>query len=358
MNEPLISFIIPVYNAQEYVSKCIDSILEQKIDDQIEILLINDGSTDSSGQICSEYAQRYPDIIFVHNRSNKGQGNARNFGIGISRGKWITFLDNDDWLDENWFRECSEYISELNDIIIWGKRDVFHKSNKEYFSDVSNPIDRIERKELILSVLDTCHFSSSEYRGLSLSTPWGKLFKSSMIRSNQCKFIESYGEDRPFLLTAYEAAEQIIIVKKAFYNYRVHESAMRKYLPDATKKYSFSVTEMNRYVQQHYDNDSEIISALYHHNIAFFCYSVRQDFCNSKNSASYSERKEKFFQALNEDIYEEAFRSADFSKLPLRRRVLAQLIKERNFFLINLLSYINDFYDRYFVWGSKLSKAL
>lgn len=351
MNEVQISFIIPVYNAERYIHKCIDSILIQMKNYPIEILLINDGSTDGSERICSQYVKDYPDIVYLYNRNNQGQGNARNFGIDISRGKWITFLDNDDWMDESWFQECSEYITDEYDMIAWGKRDVYYNRNKDYFSGISNNIEIINHRELILSVLDTCYYKDLEYRGLSFATPWGKLFKSSIIREKKLRFVESYGEDRPFLLTVYEASEKIVIIKKAFYNYRIHESAMRKYLPDAIHKYSISVAKMNQYVRQCYPNDSAIIGALHHHNIAYFSNSVRQDFCNSKNVASYSERKEKFFQALNEDIYEEAFRSADFSKLPLRRRVLAQLIKERKFFLINLLSYINDFYDRYFVWG-------
>lgn len=91
---PEVSIIVPVYNVEKYLRECIDSILNQTYKD-FELILVNDGSQDKSGEICNEYQSKYKNIIVVH-QDNQGQAASRNHGVNISRGKWITFIDSDD----------------------------------------------------------------------------------------------------------------------------------------------------------------------------------------------------------------------------------------------------------------------
>ena len=95
-----ISIIIPIYNVESYLRKCLDSIMEQSFS-YFELLLINDGSTDSSGQICQEYVEK-DDRIRYFEKENGGVSSARNFGIKHSRGEYITFIDSDDWVDSDY----------------------------------------------------------------------------------------------------------------------------------------------------------------------------------------------------------------------------------------------------------------
>lgn len=100
---PLISVVVPVYNVEKYLRKCLDSILNQSFE-EFELLLINDGSTDRSGEICEEYAAVDNRIVCV-NQENRGLGGARNKGIEIARGKYILFIDSDDYIDKNMLKQ-------------------------------------------------------------------------------------------------------------------------------------------------------------------------------------------------------------------------------------------------------------
>ena len=93
---PKVSIIVPVYNTEEYLSECIESILDQSFTD-FELLLINDGSIDKSGKICDEYAKKDSRIVVIH-KENGGVSSARNKGIEIAQGEWISFIDADDWI--------------------------------------------------------------------------------------------------------------------------------------------------------------------------------------------------------------------------------------------------------------------
>lgn len=108
---PVISIIVPVYNVEKYLSQCIDSILAQAFID-FELLLVDDGSTDGSGRICDEYANKDARIQVFH-KKNGGVSSARNIGLEHAQGEWITFVDSDDWLD---LKYCQILWEEVQDV--------------------------------------------------------------------------------------------------------------------------------------------------------------------------------------------------------------------------------------------------
>ena len=103
MEKPIVTIIEPVYKAEKYLSCCIDSILAQSFKD-FELLLIDDGSPDSSGQICNEYASKDNRIHSFH-KENGGVSSARNMGIDNAQGEWICFIDSDDWVEADFLKE-------------------------------------------------------------------------------------------------------------------------------------------------------------------------------------------------------------------------------------------------------------
>lgn len=113
----LISVIVPVYNAEKYISKCIDSILSQTFKD-FELILINDGSTDNSDLICGKYAS-IDNRVKVFHKQNGGAGSARNLGVQKAVGDWIMFVDADDWIEPECLDICSKYISRNIDLIVF-----------------------------------------------------------------------------------------------------------------------------------------------------------------------------------------------------------------------------------------------
>ena len=194
---PKISIIIPLYNCEEYICRCIDSILNQNFKD-FELLLINDGSTDSTMSKISVYEKKY-EFIRTINKENEGVAKTRNLGIDKATGKYIMFIDNDDFIDEDYLQNHYNAIVKDNfDIAISGYKRV----------DNNNRI--LKQKKLI----DT-YWS----RYLSI-TPWAKIYKTSFIKQCNSKFF-SYpiGEDVVFNLTLYSNKPKISIFNYAGYNW-------------------------------------------------------------------------------------------------------------------------------------------
>ena len=108
MEKIILSVIIPVYNVEKYLRKCVDSVLAQDIAD-MEVILIDDGSPDNSGAICDEYAEKDTRVKVIH-KENGGAATARNVGLDIARGKYITFVDSDDYLLPNTYRPNLDYM--------------------------------------------------------------------------------------------------------------------------------------------------------------------------------------------------------------------------------------------------------
>ena len=97
-----LSIIVPVYNVEKFLNKCLDSLIGQTMEDY-EIILVDDGSKDASGRICDDYAERYPELVRVLHIDNGGQGRARNFGIETARGEYLGFVDSDDWVETDMY---------------------------------------------------------------------------------------------------------------------------------------------------------------------------------------------------------------------------------------------------------------
>jgi len=127
----LISVIVPVYNIENYLSECIESILKQTYQN-IELILVDDGSTDNSGMICEKYKKQDPRVIVIH-KKNEGPSIARNLGLQISHGEYVMFVDSDDWIDKEALRTCVEIINENKcDVIQFDMCDFTENERKEY----------------------------------------------------------------------------------------------------------------------------------------------------------------------------------------------------------------------------------
>nr|WP_302853132.1 glycosyltransferase [Methanosphaera stadtmanae] len=127
-----VSIVIPVYNVEKYIERCLKSILNQTLD-SIEVIVIDDGSTDNSGKICDEFSTKYKNVKTFHKR-NGGVSSARNLGISIAKGEYIGFVDPDDFIHVNMYKELYENAKKVNsDIAICSFKEI--KGNKIYKED-------------------------------------------------------------------------------------------------------------------------------------------------------------------------------------------------------------------------------
>ena len=222
------SVIIPVYNVENYLSRCIDSLLAQNYVD-LEILLIDNGSKDQSGQICEDYATQFSNITAYH-IPNKGVGSARNFGLSKAKGEFICFVDADDYLVGNLFSDVESQLDSQLDLLVFS-----------YYNSIEKNLSEIDRSAKILPTegkKDKSDFIAL-FQELWLTdmmyTVWNKIYRKEFLEEHQIVF-ESYelGEDVRFNLSVYQHVNTVFLVKSAYYVYvsgRV-DSAMGQYNPN------------------------------------------------------------------------------------------------------------------------------
>ena len=209
MFSPQISVIVPVYNSKDCLRKCLDSILQQSFPDY-EILLIDDGSTDDSGNICNEYAAKDARVQVFH-QSNKGVGAARNHGLGQATGEWVVFIHSDDWVEPFFFENLLNHASGNVDLVV----------SCLYWGDDENR----SGKQCVINSSDF-HLLFSEIQIDANSTPWGKLFKRHIISENHIRFPEGIncGEDAAFLYEYLNYVGNVYVMPGMEYHYKFHDS--------------------------------------------------------------------------------------------------------------------------------------
>ncbi len=245
--EILISVIVPVYNAEKYLSVCIDSLIGQTVFDKIEIIIIDDGSTDSSPKICDSYSQKHENIEVIH-QQNAGVSAARNCGIEKARGKYIGFADADDYL----YPEMYERLFNLaeatgSDISLCGFLHPF--PDKDVIITYPFEQNTLLNRDYIRQVI--CPFM---LRNNTMNSVWNKIFRRDLIVGNSIILSpgKKLGEDREFFLRALSKAEGISYSDYTGYYYRyVEGSTIQK------PKLDYADT-----ILEQYDLDIELFGSL------------------------------------------------------------------------------------------------
>ena len=205
---PVISVIVPVYKVEEYLPRCIESIISQTFVD-FELLLIDDGSPDGSGKLCDDYAAR-DSRIKVYHKENGGVSSARNLGLDEARGKWVMFVDADDWLCEDCFKECVFNV-EKNSLDVLQFSYVRVDNNGTELSKEHNSIG-------LTSVLDSKRYiQENKY----LVVVWGACIRYSLIKEYNIRFDENVklAEDQLFIMDVLANANKIQRIAAVLYYY-------------------------------------------------------------------------------------------------------------------------------------------
>ncbi len=245
-NHPQISVIVPVYNAEKYLTQCIDSILEQDFTDY-ELLLIDDGSKDQSGAICDEYAKNDKRIKVFH-KKNGGVSSARNLGIDEAQGEYIAFIDSDDYVDSN-------YLSILNcrdaDLVVTGY------ASFEY--NINHIVEECKYTDAIYTDNKIAECLSSVLNDTSMRSPWDKLFRGTIIKKHKIYF-NTYlriAEDTVFVQTYLQYCHKIVFRSGTPYYYRLELGKVSYFKYSlSSNEYLYSLTTvLNTYknITEHFD---------------------------------------------------------------------------------------------------------
>ena len=202
MSSPKISIIVPVYNVEKYIRRCLDSIAAQTFTDW-ECICVDDGTPDASGKICDEYAQKDGRFVVIH-KENGGVSSARNVGWDVAKGEYVTFCDSDDWVEKEML-EVFYNTALKNDaeVVISGFRTTDEHGNYQEFLPsagwLTMPRD-----------FQSC-----------FNSPWGKLYKKTILSKNKIYFPKgiTMAEDLYFNFNIFFVSKKLFIVNKPFYNY-------------------------------------------------------------------------------------------------------------------------------------------
>ncbi len=218
-----LSIIIPVYNGEKYIENCIYSIIN-KIKDNVEIIVVNDGSTDSTITILKRLSKKNK-MLKIFNNKNKGVSFSRNFGIKNASGKYLIFLDADDFLSDDW--------SKILDVISKEEFDYLLCSN----IDLSKSLDK---SSLILHTVGL-----NNNTGYYFSTPWSKVYRRNFLLENNICFSEDIinGEDELFNIKVILIASKIRSEKLSIYNYRISKVSLTKSFNEKIYKSDYKFKE-------------------------------------------------------------------------------------------------------------------
>lgn len=262
MEKDLISIVIPVYNVEKYLSRCIESILNQTYENW-EAIFVNDESKDNSLEVLKEY-QKKDDRIKIADKKNEGSGIARNTGIEKSEGEYLAFLDSDDWYEKNFLEKLYNNLKENNsDVSMCNPRMTYDDIQKNKNINVYNfnSIELSKTPEKILGIL-------------AMPVIWNKLYKKEIIVKNKIKFPSySFSEDVEFLYKVFLYVNKVSKVEEYLYNYYQRDNSETKKIKEESIKQVYKVMgNIENYVKNNFIGKLEIF---YQYKIQFI-YSVSQ----------------------------------------------------------------------------------
>ena len=335
-----VSIVVPVYNVENYVARCINSLMNQTLRN-IEIILVDDGSTDSSGKMCDEFAKRDERIRVIH-KENGGLGYARNSGMEIAKGEFIGFVDSDDYVDTRMFEALFGYACKYDADYVRCEHIIVDDEGNERLREQYHLEPGIYAKEEIEDKL-LCPMFGKEMKegreahvGISV---WRAIFRTSIIKENHLLFPserEVISEDIPFNLDFLMHAHSAYVTSEGLYYYVERGNSLTKifrkdrfdkevylycYLQDKLKEYNL------------YEKCKIRIKR-------FMLDRGRRSMRGVMNNSEYS-LMEKYL-TLKEMMSNEQFRTAfdelPVNKLPLKYRIMAYMMKYKMAFLIMICS--------------------
>lgn len=209
INQPLISIIVPIYNVEKYLEKCIQSLLDQTFVDY-EIILVNNGSPDNCGDICDEFAKKSSKISVLH-LENGGVCRARNEGMKLANGEYYCFVDSDDWVEKDYLKDFVDNLdSSFTMVVQDAYRDLPDEIQKDYFNFRNEKYEVTKDK---IKLFNDGFFQEG--------FPWNKIFSSKIIKENNLTFDPNIklGDDEKWNLNYYKYIRAFKFISKSNYHY-------------------------------------------------------------------------------------------------------------------------------------------
>lgn len=329
-----VSIIVPIFNIEKYLSKCLSSIVSQTYKD-LEVLLVDDGSSDNSKVICMDYVNKYPSLFKYFYKKNNGLSDTRNFGLDRISGDAVLFIDGDDSISY----DCIEKLVNVmlinnSDIVIFPYKAEYGANLLEYdllpsYIDGFNVKLEIYPRLFGLSDEQLAHPLDSE----RFNTAWGKLYRSSVIRDIRFVDTRKIGtEDAWFNINVFLYCKKVVYCSNAFYFYNrnVLGSITRKYNPFLFEGWKKLYELQNKFI---IDNKlSVIFKESLDNRIILNTFSLSSNIVNS--NMKFSEKIMMLNEVLSDEIYKDLFPKFKFNKLPIIWGVFYRLVRAKKIIFI------------------------
>lgn len=346
MTQPKVSIIVPVYNAEKYLERCINSLKNQSLE-SIEIILVDDSSTDSSLEICKKFAAEDSRINVIH-KVNEGAGYARNAALETASGEYIGFADSDDYVEKNMFETLYNKAVQYNsDLVMSGvlfvDGNMFSEKGecirKTYFDKDTHFVTEEALQKLRMGIVGATpeDIDDSKY-GMSI---WKNLFKTEIIKKNGISFKserEMLSEDALFMIDYISFISKATGINEAFYNYCRNEASISKsYKKDRFEKSLIFVEEVEKRFKK------DIAPQEYRIYIDRFWQAMCRVLCSQEimyaesNNVKYSDLKKRLAVICTHGLTVRTLKSYPLGKLPLKQRVFAYCMKYRLYFVLKIL---------------------
>lgn len=326
---PKVSVIVPVYNAEKYLQECVDSILNQTLSD-LELILVDDGSTDSSPALCDHYAVQDTRVKVIH-KPNGRAASARNAGLRTATGEYVTFVDSDDWISPDMYEKMLQTGADITlcDYVRFQGEKEFPFTQPNVAAGFYNKA-QIREKIYPHLVMDGIEYP------ITISN-WAMLIKRDIIVKNQLSYREDIliSEDAPFGSEVLYCADSFAYLKgERFYHYRMTEgSASKTYKPwwwDSSLKIN-EETESFFSKCEDYDFTQQIKSNMFYLARAEICYIL----CNRK--LSRKEQDKKVQTVMDHPRVVRMMKDFDVSPYPIQFKMLYMSIRYRSIFLRRII---------------------
>ena len=321
-----VSIIVPIYRIPEQLLRqCVESCMKQTLQD-IEIILIDDGSPDNNGQICDEYAAEDRRIKVIH-KENGGVTSARNCGIDSATGEFLMFLDGDDYLEQETCEIISNIQKEKNvDVVLFDQKLVYKDSKKPTPKCGGNPEffhTNKECRELQARFLD--------FNGW-VGTPTSKLIKLELIRKHDIRFVPIFRtgiEGFIFNVLLFEKCESAYYIHEPFYNY-VYNKESITHVPNLDYNYEIihGLEYLDDFGRTHKVNSSYRVNLL--NRVLYVIITIAIQGCfNPINTMSFKEQKQWYNELLQNQLIQEALKKANRFGLNWQRKLMLYLIEHK-----------------------------
>lgn len=345
MTVPKVSVVIPVYNTEEYLKECVDSLTSQTMS-EIEIILVDDGSSEKCAELCDSLARNDERIVVIH-KENQGQGIARNAGMAVARGEYIGFVDSDDFVDVNMYQAL--YTAAKNndaDVVMSGVTFVggntFSKTGdfeeKDYF-DKETVFENKGMKQVLLGIVGALPSEADDSRyGVSV---WKNIFRRDLIIKENLKFVserEIISEDAIFCVDFMCCAKKAVGIPGPFYRYRRNDQSFSKaYRKDRFDKILIFLEEIEKHIKGTVTKDEYhlYLKRLIQGYARILC--AQEIMYAKEQGIDYLSLKKRLRMICENQLVSDTLRSYPWYKLPKKQAAFAFAMKYKLYFLQKIM---------------------